>query len=167
MTDRPLRGEHRLQASVITSRPACLSLSLSLSLRTALVAIGRLTTTSTTTTTTVTTTAIGVRQFYGDMSSSNQRYGDDFSRGGPAPHRQTVAQYYCNNPKRLCYAIAARNRRYADQTMARLIELQSQRALNDKELEQWRKAEKWIFDEGRVEQLLITTTVETTTIVSL
>ena len=106
-------------------------------------------TTSTTTTTTVTTAAaISVRQFYGDMSSSNQRYGDDFSRGGPAPRRLTVAQTYHNDPKRLCYAIAARNRRYAEQTMTRLIAVQFRRNLNDKELEQWRKAEKWIFDEG-------------------
>ena len=115
----------------------------------------------TTSTTTVTTAAISVRQFYGDMSSSS-RYGDDFSRGGglPAPRRPTVAQTYHNDPKRLCFAIAARNRRYAEQTMARLIEIQWQRALNDKELEQWSKAERWIFDESEyysrvVEQLLV------------
>ena len=75
--------------------------------------------------------------------------GDDFRRGGPAaPRRLTVSQFYGNDPKRLCYAIAARNRRFAEQTMTRLIAVQFQRNLNDKELEQWRKAEKWIFDEG-------------------
>ena len=43
--------------------------------------------------------------------------------------------------------------------MARLIEVQSRRELTDKELEQWSKAERWIFDESeyysRVEQLLV------------
>ena len=68
--------------------------------------------------------------------------------GGPQM-RETVTQFYRNDPKRLCYAIAARNRRYAEQTMARLVEIQERRALNDKELAQWRKAEKWIFDEGK------------------
>ena len=86
---------------------------------------------------------------------------DDF--GSPAsrynPRRETVAQYYHNDPKRLCYAIAARNRRYAERTLARLIEVQSRRELTNKELEQWSKAERWIFDESeyysRVEQLLV------------
>ena len=75
---------------------------------------------------------------------------DDFTGGGRYvnPRRETVAQYYGKDPKQLCYAIAARNRRYAERTMARLIEIQSTRALNDKELGQWRKAEKWIFDES-------------------
>ena len=74
---------------------------------------------------------------------------DDFTGGGRyVNRRETVAQYYGKDPKRLCYAIAARNRRYAEQTMTRLIAVQFRRNLNDKELEQWRKAEKWIFDEG-------------------
>ena len=85
---------------------------------------------------------------------------DDFSGGGRYDgRRETVARYYGKEPKQLCYAIAARNRRYAEQTMARLIELKSRRELTNKELEQWSKAERWIFDESeyysRVEQLLI------------
>ena len=90
------------------------------------------------------------------MSYSNDDFGGRYRRRRP---NETLSQYYCNDPKRLCYAIAARNRRYAEQTMARLIELKSRRELTNKELEQWSKAERWIFDESeyysRVEQLLV------------
>ena len=52
--------------------------------------------------------------------------------------------------KVLRYAIAARNRRYAERTLSELLEKMSdeRRELTDAERERWEKAERWIFDRG-------------------
>ena len=48
----------------------------------------------------------------------------------------------------LHYAIAARNRRCAEQTLGKLMETTEGREITDEELEQWDRAERWIIDTG-------------------
>ena len=80
---------------------------------------------------------------------------DDFGGAAATPakrsnngqQRETVARSYNNDQSRLRWAIAKRNRRYADQKIARLVELKSTRELTDAESKQLKKAERW-FDES-------------------
>ena len=48
----------------------------------------------------------------------------------------------------LHYAIAARNRRCAEQKLGKLLETTEGREITDEELEQWDRAERWIIDTG-------------------
>ena len=48
--------------------------------------------------------------------------------------------------KQLQCAIAARNRRYAEQTIGKLIEATEHREMTNAEIERWNKAERWIVN---------------------